>query len=458
MTLQEVIEVPISDLLLDDENARLLEPGSNQQTTAILLAKDQGDKLVRLAQDIVEHGMDPLSLPAVVASEDSMKRYKVLEGNRRILALKSLETPALVSAALTPSLAKQLQVLSERYIANPLQSVPCALFADEAEARHWIELRHTGQNQGIGLVEWDSDAKNRYEARHSGHRSPTGQLIDFVETNHLLDAQLSQNSQKITTNLERLLSSPKFRDKVGISVNHDRQVLSHFPFEEIKKPLTHVFNDLKSGRVTVPDLYSAKDRANYTNSIPANDLPSESTRLDKPVPLDELEYVTQATTKPANTTGTKKPIKQKVSQQRTAVIPRTAPLNVTEPRINVIYTELLSLSTDQYANASSVLLRVFLELSIDHYISIGNLMTEKVRISTPLAKRIKVVSGDLLRKGLIDSQLEKVVQKVADQPTGLAASVVNFNQYVHNKYVFPKPSEIRLAWDELQPFVEKIWL
>lgn len=452
--MPDIIEVPLSDLLLDTENARLLDAGTNQQSTALSLAKDQGEKLVRMARDIVTNGMDPLSLPAVVATGDTHKRYKVLEGNRRLLSLKALETPALVSAALGPALTKQLEALSATYAASPLKTLPCVLFVDETEARRWIELRHTGQNLGVGLVEWDSDAKDRYEARHSGLRSPTGQLVDFVDKFDLLDEVAKQSDQKITTNVQRLLTSPVVRDKLGISIKKGR-VLSHFPLEEIRKPLARVFDDLKTAKITVPDLYNATDRTAYANGLPDNCLPNESKRLKVSVPLDELEP-TQKGKKKA-TAPKKTPPKPSPPPQRTSVIPRTALLNVTEPRINTIFSELLSLSADQFANASSVLLRVFLELSVDHYIVKNALMTEHQRRGAPLAKRMKAVSAHLLQQGKINAQLDTAIQKVADSQFLFAASTASFNQYVHNAYVFPKPSEIRLAWDELQPFVEKIW-
>lgn len=453
--MPEIIEVPLSDLLLDTENARLLDAGTNQQSTALSLAKDQGEKLVRMARDIVTNGMDPLSLPAVVATGDTHKRYKVLEGNRRLLSLKALETPALVSAALGPTLTKQLDSLSATHAASPIKTVSCVLFVDETEARHWVELRHTGQNLGVGLVEWDSDAKDRYEARHSGLRSPTGQLVDFVDKFDLLDEVAKQSDQKITTNVQRLLTSPVVREKLGISIK-DGRVLSHFPLEEIRKPLSRVFDDLKTGKITVPDLYKSTDRTKYANDLPTASLPSESKRLKIPVPLDELEPSQKGKKKTAapNKKTTPKPTPP---AQRTAVIPRTALLNVTEPRINTIFSELLSLSADQFANASSVLLRVFLELSVDHYIVKHTLMTEQQRRNAPLAKRMKTVSAHLLQQGKINAQLDTAIQKVADSQFLFAASTASFNQYVHNAYVFPKPSEIRLAWDELQPFVEKIW-
>ncbi len=64
--MYEIQEIPVSELLLDEENARLLSDPTNQQETAEQLAAQRPDKFVRLAEDIARRGMDPLSLPAVV--------------------------------------------------------------------------------------------------------------------------------------------------------------------------------------------------------------------------------------------------------------------------------------------------------------------------------------------------------------------------------------------------------
>lgn len=84
-------------------------------------------------------------------------------------------------------------------------------------------------------------------------------------------------------------------------------------------------------------------------------------------------------------------------------------------------------------------------------------MTEAVRNSTSLAKRLKVTAADLNAAGDIDGQMEKAVIKVADGSGPLGTSTTTFNQYVHNRFVFPKASEIRVAWDELEPLVRAIW-
>jgi hypothetical protein len=164
--MPEVVDVPLSDLLFDLRNPRLVEPLKTQQEFAVNLAKQQQGNIVRLAKDILDNGLDPTTLPAVIPTDDQHKRYTVLEGNRRVLALKALEAPALVAPALSTQEQHRLSKLAERFSAEPVRTVSCVLFDNEQEATHWIELRHTGQNEGVGLVPWGSDEKDR--CRDSG--------------------------------------------------------------------------------------------------------------------------------------------------------------------------------------------------------------------------------------------------------------------------------------------------
>jgi hypothetical protein len=132
-------------------------------------------------------------------------------------------------------------------------------------------------------------------------------------------------------------------------------------------------------------------------------------------------------------------------------------VNPTSPRINAIANELRSLSVEQYPNACAVLLRVFVELSVDHELAQSNLMTDEQRRNQRLAAKLKKVADHLHQKGRIEDALRKMVVKVADSQGVLAATTTTFNQYVHNRYVYPKATELRTAWDELQPFMEKLW-
>jgi hypothetical protein len=104
-----------------------------------------------------------------------------------------------------------------------------------------------------------------------------------------------------------------------------------------------------------------------------------------------------------------------------------------------------------------VLLRVFVELSVDHLLEDKSLMSEQEIRSKPLKKRLKVATKHLKDQGAIPAALQRALDSLADGQSVLAPGLPTFNQYVHNKYSFPKPSELYAAWDELAPFMEKLW-
>jgi hypothetical protein len=449
--MHESVEVAVADLLLDEQNARLGEEQPSQQAIYLALGAQQGKRLIKLAEDIVDKGLDPTTLPAVVAVGDRRKRYKVIEGNRRILVLKALETPGILSTALSSAEQRRLQELSVRYLRSPVESVNCILFDTEAEAIHWVQMRHTGSNEGAGLVEWDTNEKDRFIARHGSgkQRNLGGQVLDFLVK---IDGPPPGGDRKILTNVQRLINTKDVRETLGLE-RVQGQLLSRYPTSEVVKGLRKIVGDLRSGAIKVNDIYYRDDQLDYLKKFDPSELPDPAKELQGPVALEDLAVGRTAPARP-------KIDRKKVRRQtpRSAVIPGNCVLNVTPPRINAIFNELLTLNVDQYPNAAAVLLRVFLELSVDHEIDRQNLMTEQQRRNTPLHKRLKTVAGSLKASGRISDQLHKAIEKVADGQNVIAASSFAFNQYVHNQYAYPQPSELRTAWDELQPFVEKLWV
>lgn len=451
--MYEHVDIPLSDLLLDAENPRLAETQPSQQEVAIELARQQGDNILRLAADIVENGLDPTARTAVVATGDRRKRYRVLEGNRRVLALRALETPSFIAPALTTSNSRRLTELARKFEDDPIESVPCVLFESEDEAQHWIKLRHTGQNLGVGLVEWGRDERERYEERHAGTRTPARQVVDFVEKHGTLSQGARDSRQKILTSVERMLETSDARERFGVDVRN-KQVLALFPADEVARSLTHFVEDLKMARVRVPDLYHVEDRRRYVASLPKAVLPKKSRKLAESVALDDLTAGRAATPAPA---APRRP-RPKAKATRTTVIPKNAKLDVTNPRINRIFNELLSLNAEQFPNACSVLLRVFIELSLDHYIADKKLMADDALRSAPLAKKLKSVVKSLEDAGRIPSKLARAIEGVADGNRHvLAAPIVTFHQYVHNEYVYPRATDLYVTWDEISPFMEKVW-
>jgi len=449
-------DIPVSELLLDQKNARLGEEQETQQATVNALAKQQGRRLVRLAEDIVAKKLDPAQLFSVVRTTDKKPRYVVLEGNRRTLALKALETPTIVQAAMAASDFKKLLVLAEKFQKDPIESVHCVLYepGEQPAATDFVMGRHGGAQDGIGLVEWDSDEKDRFRARHGVNavRNYSGQVIDFLAE---IDGA-SESKTKIATNIGRLMGSKAVREALGLTVVN-KQLVSIYPKDEIAKALRKIAFDLRSKHITVPDIYDDTLRQAYIATFTTDEMPDPSKKLSAPVVLTDLPKGDAAPTVPTTTAPTAPKTKPKKKPQRASVAASDAKINPSAPRTNNVYQELVTLDADRYPNAAAILFRVFLELSVDAYIARHELMDEPTRRNTKLAKRMKDVGDHLLAANGIPKQLHTVVFQVADNQHNIAAGVTAFNQYVHNEFAFPKPQELRLAWDEVQPFLEAVW-
>lgn len=153
--MSESLSIRPADLLIDEQNPRIPLPNAGQHKALQSMANLQQAKLQRLAEHIVaNHGTNPAELPIVMPFKDDLNRYVVLEGNRRLAALRVLENPELIVNSVDPAILKAIRRLSKSYLANPIEQVTCLVVKNREEARPWIELRHTGENEGAGIVRW----------------------------------------------------------------------------------------------------------------------------------------------------------------------------------------------------------------------------------------------------------------------------------------------------------------
>jgi hypothetical protein len=294
-------------------------------------------------------------------------------------------------------------------------------------------------------------AHGSYQARQA-NRSPEGQIIDFIERYGDLSDEARRSTKGIRSSLKRLISTPQVREALGVDIT-DGTVIANYPKDETSRVFTRLLENLKTGNLPTQRIYDVNDRLKWVKSLSAEDKPKSSKKLTTAVTLQNLGTGTTPAESPA-------PRKRRRRRQtdRTSLIPRTTQISIDPPRINAIYTELSQISVDQYANACSVLFRVFVELSVDHYVKQNKLMNETDMQNKPLAMRMKAAATHLKRMKKIDTDLQKAVDRMAGNKVVLAASsTTTMNQYVHNPYVFPQPTELRISWDEIEPFVVELW-
>jgi hypothetical protein len=394
---------------------------------------------------IVDKGVNPADLPMVAVS-DEPGFYIVLEGNRRVAALKLLTSPSLLSSMpLSPSLIKKYKSLIEKAKGSLPLEMQCAVLSRE-DANYWIMLKHTGENEGVGIVTWDGRARHRFRGN-----SPALQAVDLVEKANLLDEGTKAKLPKVAiTNIERVLGTPEARRELGVEVKGEKLTLSS-PEEDSLGRLALLVSDVANRVVRVTDLDTKDQRVAYAKDVASRPIPS-------PVP-------------PASQTGA---AKQKavratrIAPERRALIPRHLKIRIQQTRINRIYSELQTLSAEHYVNSCAVLLRVFVELSVDDYAQ-----RHKISLKTkPKAKsgkktvvppkdmtlrdKLRTVAANLEARNVCTKQELHGIRTLASNRNHVL-SVDTLNAYVHNKDYTPTSTDLKTTWDNIQVFIERLW-
>jgi hypothetical protein len=204
--------IQLTLLNINVENPRF-EIVGNQRSAISQMIDDQGTKLSKLAEDILDYGLNPSEWIIAVQDVKSEDHYNVLEGNRRITALKLLYNPDLIPEK-HKSLLNSFRKLSKEFYKNPISEISCIVFQDEKDANRWIKLKHTGENEGVGVVSWDAQQKARFEEHMKGTTSLALQVIDFLKHQQIDNALKNDLATLPSSSLHRLLSDPDFRKTI----------------------------------------------------------------------------------------------------------------------------------------------------------------------------------------------------------------------------------------------------
>lgn len=433
--------LPVASLLIDTQNPRFLESNAVQREALRASARYQDDKLVVLAEDIVTHGLSPIEITMVMRKPGQPERYVVLEGNRRLVAIRALERPDVLDGVLPSKMVATLRKRSEEYLKNPIRYIDCYIVPNREEARHWIRLRHGRDLKGAGTEKWGSQETDRFESR-SGLRLHA-HLLDYLEDHrHITPAE---RKAVPAASFRRLMETPQVAAKAGVQLQKGKLEFTA-PVSNAVKVLKTIITDLTTKTIKTSDIYHVEQRREYAKALPPA---APEAKATKP----------SATTK----TGTPAPsrVVARPAKPRDRLIPADCNLNINVPRLSeIFYREFKGLSLDSYANAVSVLFRVFLELSCDAYID------DVPNVATPpkiaprdrtLALKLNIVADDLTKRKRLSSQEAQPVRRAAQQNSFLAPSINTMHGYVHNRFMFPPPSDLRVNWDNLEPFFTALW-
>jgi len=460
------ILLKVTELLLNPQNPRF-NPVQHQTESILAMIDHQQFKLVVLAEHILKYGLNPTDN---IIIEPYEKQWVVLEGNRRITALKLMNNPELIPDSYS-KIKREFQKLGAVLENALVENIPCVVIENKELSNEWIRLKHTGENAGAGTVNWDSQQTSRFIFKAGDTADSRGLFLDYLKTLDVIPQEYKDNFAKIMqTNFDRLMSDPDVRTLLGISRKNGILSLDN----GVNPYLLAVLCDLVFGSLSVGTIYHKKDRSVYIETIRAKVESSVSTENLSDTSKNELSAahnqsdiaggqaaqptgdassneVSPSVSTPTLSTGRVKgyPINRKT------LIPQQHVLSISNARIVKIFNELKKLDIDTYPNAVAVLFRVFIELSADCYITRKSLAGVTVDRSK-LYQKLDAIILDFENNNIMTSNELRAAKQMSSSPTQ-NSSVKTFNSYVHNRDITPSAIDLKSAWDDLWSFTENIW-
>lgn len=427
--------IHIRSILFDTSNPRH-DPSESQKEAFNKLLKDEDIRA--LAKDIINYGANPTERIIVMPHDSIKNKYVVLEGNRRVCAMKAILRPILCHD-------KKDRTFFET-LSNSDDLVPKleALIVDSRKtAHHWMTLKHGGSLNGIGTKSWTSTQTARY-AKTMQSKNPNASaylLLEYALEQGLITKE--QHDQIRITTIARYLSNPSFRESIGFSIK-DGIINTKIEHDKLHEVITRFLEDDLKGKKEggLSSLATADERKNYGHQLIAEHELHKSKLINAEPILSPKKESTENKTKTPVPPITKR--NNRSPNYRKYIIPSDFKAQIANNKLKRVFDELRFIDPDKFPNAAAFLLRAFMELLIHQYLSVIKSQNHQKRdLHTLIAK----VADDLESKG----HHKKVTTPLRNAGTTQSSPMhtKTFNLYVHG-VIEPNKKDLILAWDPLE--------
>ena len=447
----EHLELSIDELLLDLDNPRLVSISSQSEALANIVRLNLGH-FRNLMASIRDDGLDPGDSLYVVRSEDGPD-FVVLEGNRRLSALKVLSNPdVLAGTDLPEGTKKQLDQEATGFERSEVEPIRCVCFGDREEANDWIRRRHTGVRRGEGRINWKPLEIQRFSGDYT-----TIDVIDFVGRNggyskeEWEKAHSALGGQK-STNLTRLLASAAGQAHLGITVQTEPSrktpllgVDPNWVLQVLKRIVDDILKDAANSR----RLNTAADIEKYFADLPSELQPGADTAAARPNAFKDITLPGSRPKPPRKPTPKTKP----VPRTRKTLAPKKHPFDTTKStRLVMLLKEAGTLDIGKFPLSSAFVLRAVVELAVNDYMD-DNSLPRGLKGSQRefgLPKKADDVLSHIVSSGAVSaSDLRAFRRNLLDKRS--ACSIQALNGFVHGPYDLPTADALRAGWESTIP-------
>lgn len=444
----------LSELQLDQNNYRT-GPTSSQREAILAIIRDQEEKLVNLAEDLLEVGPSPGEPIWVARSTKSSGMYVVLEGNRRVAALKLMDNPAIADGTVVEA---GFRALATRFAAAPRRELQGWLFDDPEDAKQWQRRRHLTSASGVGLQGWKPLAKARAN-KDQGVKAPRFlAVVELLENESDEWQSLSDVLDSKWTTVDRVLNASTLAPDLGVSIDLRSHKITFENGDDAagKRLLLEILNAIADPSFTFAEIEKDTDREAFIKRF----IPY-AVKAPPPAPPPPPGSPPSPPPPPPPKPAPPPPKPPLTAPPRATLAPRTGSrtFRVDGVRLNRLYRECREIKLKDNENAAALLMRVFIELSSE-----ALLIEKAIPIPAALTKRGVTNWTDARLREKVSSVLafidppgkDKRLQptRVALDPTSHAtASITTLHGYFHNLSMSPDQVMVREAWDAWENYL-----
>ena len=426
----------IDDLRLDPQNVRLAEVHPTQGE--VLQDLFQNENALQLVKLIIQNGYFSIELP-IVAMEEGETR--VLEGNRRVAALKGILNPETI-----PSFAKQIRAITGDRVRPELRTIEALIAPSRAEAEPVLAAMHTVTSRrpwgtlrkaAFYYAQVEAGATvEELQARYQNDEIPSlirnAEMMRVVRSVEFADlnvrAYASKRDFPITT-LERLYESSAFKEKARISFDKAGRLIVAADADDFKRLVSRVVTDMSSGEL---NSRTANNPGKYIESLPV--LEETATRkVSDDQSFDTADSGTGVKARPSTSISTDS-------------LESTIPF----PAVRRMVTELVTIPYRKFPNATHDLLRSVLECALKAYL---------VEWKVDLAGRQQL--ADVLRAASThfsdNKRLLPVIRQIqGGDPGQYTSSLAFLNAINHNPDLSSAAENVKTAFDTMYPLLKHV--
>lgn len=419
-------EVFLTALLLDEENIRL--DIDNKTQDIVITDLFVNENVMQILDSIYKNGLFPDEIPVVIKHGS---KYIVIDGNRRVVALKAMLTPGIAPKNYQQKIEKMMQ----GYF--PIEKIKVIIAPGRKEINKYLAAKHTKTTRRP----WSAlrRAYFYYAQKQNGiniekliERYENNEIPKYIKMYEMQQLALSLNNIKdyvrqsvssknfeITT-LERLYNDNYVQKKLGISFNTTTGQVSAPKNEAFDKAFSKIITDIVDGSITSREkIKGPEDRKYYIDSLILKNISSSSA-----VGIEKFT-----------------PKKIKVSSRR-FLVPATLISTLGNPAIKKVLEELQAINYKKFPNLSTDALRSFLEAVLKKYF-------DRIGKSVPKRGKKYTYLTDVLTyaKSYFNSENNQEMKQIIDR---IEQNKEFLDMINHNPSIFAIPKNAEHSWDIMQ--------